>query len=82
MCDPDGFIKFAGMILSSKGLSPDPDKMSAIRDFPIPYCWGLSPAHLFFQREIRVPMFYTLPCDKDEHGAGLQRHYDRGGRER
>ena len=36
MCDPDGFIKFAGMVLSSKGLSPDPDKMSAIRDFPIP----------------------------------------------
>ena len=37
---------------------------------------GLSPARLFFQREIRVPMFYT-PCHKDEHGAGLQRHYDR-----
>ena len=36
MCDPDGFIKFAGMVLSSKGLSPDPDKMSAIQDFPIP----------------------------------------------
>ena len=35
-CNPEGFIKFAGMILSSKGLSPDPDKMSAIRDFPIP----------------------------------------------
>ena len=34
MCDPDGFIKFAGMILSSKGLSPDPDKMSVIQDFP------------------------------------------------
>ena len=36
MCDPEHSIKFAGMILSSKGLSPDPDKMSAIRDFPIP----------------------------------------------
>ena len=36
MCDPDGFIKFAIMVLSSKGLSPDPDKMSAIRDFSIP----------------------------------------------
>ena len=35
MCNPDGFIKFAGMILSSKGLSPDPDKMSVIQDFPI-----------------------------------------------
>ena len=36
MCDPEHSIKFAGMILSSKGLSPDPDKMSAIQDFPIP----------------------------------------------
>ena len=36
MCDLDGSIKFAGMVLSSKGLSPDPDKMSVIRDFPIP----------------------------------------------
>ncbi len=36
MCDPEHSIKFAGMVLSSKGLSPDPDKMSAIRDFPIP----------------------------------------------
>ena len=36
MCDPDGFIKFAGMILSSKGLSSDTDKMSAIQKFPIP----------------------------------------------
>ena len=36
MCVPDGFIRFAGMILSSKGLSPDPDKMSAIQDCPIP----------------------------------------------
>ena len=33
--DPDGSIKFAGMILSSKGLSPDLDKLSEIRDFPI-----------------------------------------------
>ena len=38
---------------------------------------GLSPARLFFQREVRVPMFYAPPCDKDEHGAGLQRHYNR-----
>ena len=38
---------------------------------------GLSPARLFFQREVRVQMFYTPPCNKDEHGAGLQRHYDR-----
>ena len=38
---------------------------------------GMSPAHLFFQREVRVPMFYAPPCDKDEHGAGLQHHYDR-----
>ena len=30
MYDPDGFIKFVGMVLSSKGLSPEPDKMSAI----------------------------------------------------
>ena len=22
-------------------------------------------------------MFYAPPCDKDEHGAGLQHHYDR-----
>ena len=35
-CDPEGFIKFAGMIMSSKGLSPDPDKMSVIQDFLIP----------------------------------------------
>ena len=38
---------------------------------------GLSPARLFFQREVRVPMFYTPPCHKDEYGAGMQRHYDR-----
>ena len=38
---------------------------------------GLSPARLFFQREVRVPMFYEPSCGKDEHGAGLQRHYDR-----
>ena len=38
---------------------------------------GMSHAHLFFQREVRVPMFYAPPCDKDEHGAGLQHHYDR-----
>ena len=38
---------------------------------------GLSPAQLFFQREVRSPMFYTPPCHKDEMGAGLQRHYDR-----
>ena len=38
---------------------------------------GLSPARLFFQREVRSPMFYTPPCNKDEMGAGLQRHYDR-----
>ena len=38
---------------------------------------GLSPAQLFFQREVRSPMFYTPPCNKDEMGAGLQRHYDR-----
>ena len=38
---------------------------------------GMSPACLFFQREVRVPMFYAPPCDKDEHGAGLQCHYDR-----
>ena len=36
MCDPEHSIKFAGMVLSSKGLLPDPDKMSAIQDFPIP----------------------------------------------
>ena len=38
---------------------------------------GLSLARLFFQREVRSPMFYTPPCNKDEIGAGLQRHYDR-----
>ena len=38
---------------------------------------GLSPACLFFQREVRVPMFYEPRCDKDEHEAGLQQHYDR-----
>ena len=35
-------------------------------------CGGLSPACLFFQREVRSPMFYTPPCHKDEMGAGLQ----------
>ena len=40
LCDPDGSIKFTGMILSSKGLSPDPDKMSVIQDFPIPVSEG------------------------------------------
>ena len=38
---------------------------------------GLSPARLFFQRELRSPMFYTPPCNKDEMAAGLQRHHDR-----
>ena len=38
---------------------------------------GLSPARLFFQREVRSPMLYTPPCDKDEMAAGLQRHHDR-----
>ena len=33
--DPDGSIKFAGMILSSRGLLPDPFKPSAIQDFMI-----------------------------------------------
>ena len=36
MCYPEHSIRFAGMIMSSKGLSPDSDKMSVIRDFPIP----------------------------------------------
>ena len=38
---------------------------------------GLSPARLFFQREVRCPMIYSLPCIKDELAAGLQRHHDR-----
>ena len=33
---------------------------------------GLSPARLFFQREVRSPMLYTPPCNKDEMAAGLQ----------
>ena len=36
MCYPEHSIRFAGMIMSSKGLSPASDKMSVIRDFPIP----------------------------------------------
>ena len=38
---------------------------------------GLSPARLFFQREVRSPMLYSPPCNKDEMAAGLQRHHDR-----
>ena len=38
---------------------------------------GLSPARLFFQREVRCPMLYSPPCNKDEMAAGLQRHHDR-----
>ena len=38
---------------------------------------GLSPARLFFQREVRCPMIYSPPDAKDELAAGLQRHHDR-----
>ena len=38
---------------------------------------GLSPARLFFQRQVRVPMLPQPRCDKDELGAGYQQHYDR-----
>ena len=30
-------VKFAGFIVSAKGISPDPDKLKALRDFPIPH---------------------------------------------
>ena len=38
---------------------------------------GLSPARLFFQREVRSTMIYSPPDIKDELAAGLQRHHDR-----
>ena len=38
---------------------------------------GLSPARLFFQREVRSTMIYSPPDVKDELAAGLQRHHDR-----
>ena len=38
---------------------------------------GLSPARLFFQHQVRTPLLYQPRCDKDEHAAGLQHHYDR-----
>ena len=38
---------------------------------------GLSPARLFYQREVRSTMIYSPPDEKDELAAGLQRHHDR-----
>ena len=30
------YLKFLGHIVSDKGVSPDPDKLKAIHDFPVP----------------------------------------------
>ena len=32
----DRSLKFAGCIISDKGVKPDPDRISALADFPVP----------------------------------------------